>query len=277
MTYGLPYKGSKSKIAKQIVGILPSAKYFVDLFCGGCAVTHAAMLSGKYKEFIVNDISPGMSKMFKDAILGKYKNESRVIPREEFHRLKSTDPYVATCWSFGNNGREYIWGEGISDIKLIVCKMLYSSDLYTRYSAYREFMRKVSLYHNSLQDSRIEIVERLNRIQSLENLNRIQDCITTNSVSYSEVKIPNSAVVYCDPPYKGTNKYNCEAFDYDKFYDWLRSQPFPVYVSEYAMPDDFISVWSAKKTCCYSATNNSKQSIEHIFVHKKFEHIVHQP
>ena len=47
MNYGLPYMGSKNRIARDIVEQLPSAECFVDLFCGGCAVTHAAMLSGK--------------------------------------------------------------------------------------------------------------------------------------------------------------------------------------------------------------------------------------
>jgi site-specific DNA-adenine methylase len=35
MTYGMPYMGSKSKIAKDIIRLLPSAEYFVDLFGGG--------------------------------------------------------------------------------------------------------------------------------------------------------------------------------------------------------------------------------------------------
>jgi len=46
MRYGLPYKGSKNGIAKKIVDALPAGEVFVDLFAGGCAVTHAAMLSG---------------------------------------------------------------------------------------------------------------------------------------------------------------------------------------------------------------------------------------
>ncbi|MBQ2336255.1 MAG: DNA adenine methylase, partial [Victivallales bacterium] len=41
MLYGLPYMGSKSDIAKQIVDILPAADTLVDLFAGGCAITHA--------------------------------------------------------------------------------------------------------------------------------------------------------------------------------------------------------------------------------------------
>ena len=56
MRYGLPYKRSKNSIAEWIVDNLPSADVFVDLFFGGGAVTHRAMLTGKYKRFIINDI-----------------------------------------------------------------------------------------------------------------------------------------------------------------------------------------------------------------------------
>lgn len=58
MNYGIPYQGSKNRIAKDIVELLPSGKRFVDLFAGGCAMTHAAMLSGKYERFLVNDLYP---------------------------------------------------------------------------------------------------------------------------------------------------------------------------------------------------------------------------
>lgn len=48
-SFGVPYKGSKNKIAESLIGRLPSASNFVDLFCGGCAMTHAALLSGKWR------------------------------------------------------------------------------------------------------------------------------------------------------------------------------------------------------------------------------------
>ena len=35
MVYGLPYMGSKNKIAKNIVRLLPKADNLYDLFCGG--------------------------------------------------------------------------------------------------------------------------------------------------------------------------------------------------------------------------------------------------
>lgn len=53
---GVPYQGSKNFIAQQIVDFLPRAETFVDLFAGGCAVTHAAILSGKFSNFIANDL-----------------------------------------------------------------------------------------------------------------------------------------------------------------------------------------------------------------------------
>ena len=47
MRYGVPYQGSKNQIARWVIDNLPEDKILVDLFAGGCAVTHAAMLSGK--------------------------------------------------------------------------------------------------------------------------------------------------------------------------------------------------------------------------------------
>lgn len=39
MNYGLPYMGSKNKIAEWILSYLPKAENLYDLFCGGCAIT----------------------------------------------------------------------------------------------------------------------------------------------------------------------------------------------------------------------------------------------
>lgn len=49
MNYGLPYKGSKAKLADRILDLMPSARNFYDLFAGGMAVTHAALIRNKFK------------------------------------------------------------------------------------------------------------------------------------------------------------------------------------------------------------------------------------
>ena len=56
MNYGIPYKGSKNKIAENIIAQLPSAKHFYDLFGGGGAITDCAIQSNKWTHIIYNEI-----------------------------------------------------------------------------------------------------------------------------------------------------------------------------------------------------------------------------
>ena len=107
-TYGVPYQGSKQRIAPDIVRMLPSGEVFVDVFAGGCAMTHAALAAGRWGRYVANDIGMG-PQLFADAVAGRYKHESRWITREEFDRLKDTDPWVRYCWSFGNKGYSYMY------------------------------------------------------------------------------------------------------------------------------------------------------------------------
>lgn len=116
-TYGLPYMGSKSKIVKHIVPLLANANTFVDLFAGGGAVTHYAMTTNKYRHFIYNDLNPLMPKAFEMALKGEFENETRWISREDFFRLRDTDPYAAICFSFGNNLSTYMYNKDIEPIK----------------------------------------------------------------------------------------------------------------------------------------------------------------
>ena len=54
--YGAAYQGSKSKIADDIISLLPAKKYFVDSFSGGGALAHCALESGKFEHIIANDL-----------------------------------------------------------------------------------------------------------------------------------------------------------------------------------------------------------------------------
>lgn len=109
--------GSKSKIVKKIVSLFPKADTFVDLFAGGGAVTHYAMTTNKYKHFVYNDLNPLMPKAFEMALNGAFENETRWISREDFFRLRDTDPYAAICFSFGNNLSDYMYSKDIEPIK----------------------------------------------------------------------------------------------------------------------------------------------------------------
>lgn len=116
-TYGIGYQGSKNRIAKDIIGVLPSGERLVDLFAGGCSITHFAMLSGKYKEFLANDIDVRIPQTFKDAIDGKFADERRWISRDDFFKLKDSDMYARLCFSFGNNQKDYLYNKAIEPYK----------------------------------------------------------------------------------------------------------------------------------------------------------------
>ena len=117
VSYGLPYKGSKRRLALKLLQHMPKAENFVDLFCGGCAVAHAALLGSRFQNVYINDLNPMCPQLFLDALQGKYNDDRRWISHEEFDRLKSTDPYVAFVWSFGNNLRNYLYSREVEPLK----------------------------------------------------------------------------------------------------------------------------------------------------------------
>ena len=128
MKYGLPYKGSKNKLAKRILALMPRAEHFIDLFCGGCAVSHCALTMGKYPHVHVNDADWRPVTLFMDVLQGRYADEDRWISREDFARLKDKDPYVAVVWSFGNNMRDYLYSRDIEPLKRAIHYAIFYSD-----------------------------------------------------------------------------------------------------------------------------------------------------
>ena len=115
--HGLPYTGSKSRIAHWVIDNLPRGRVLIDAFAGGCAITHRALLSQKWQTIIANDINVKYPQLFADAMRGKYRDERRWISREDFERLKAKDAFVACCWSFGNNLLDYMYSRGVEPYK----------------------------------------------------------------------------------------------------------------------------------------------------------------
>ena len=147
--YGFPYKGSKNRLAEKIVKLFPDAENFYDLFCGGCAITHRALIENRWKNYVINDIDSRCPKLFLDAINGKFKNETRWISREDYYRLKDNDGYVAFCWSFGNIGKNYLYSKEIEPWK----KALHFASVYKDFSLFEEMEIKLKFA------SRIEITK----------------------------------------------------------------------------------------------------------------------
>ena len=282
MRYGLSYKGSKNALVEKLIPLFPKRNNFYDLFCGGCAVTHGAMLSGRFNNFIINDIDPLLPQLFWDSIHGKYKNESRWISREDFYNLKDSDGYVKLTWSFGNNGRNYLYGKPIEAYKKAIHYLIFFRDtslilevLKNRIGDTERFLiDEIAKSDKSRKDryhmwraafrERLQSLESLQSLQSLERFERLERL----NKSYDEIEIKPDSLVYCDIPYRNTDEYNEGGFNHDKFYEWALRQKELTLISEYNMPEsDFKCVAEFEKRCTLSATKNNL-SIERLFVPK---------
>ena len=134
MRYGLGYCGSKNGIAEWVCDYIPNSRNFYDLFAGGCAITHCSMLRKKSENYLINDISD-VVELFYDAVMGKYKNETRWISREDFYNLKDNAPYIRYCWSFGNRGFEYMYSREVEPWK----KALHYARVFGDFSEFAKF------------------------------------------------------------------------------------------------------------------------------------------
>lgn len=169
--YGLPYTGSKSRIAHWVIDNLPAARVLIDAFAGGCAITHRALLSQKWQTVIANDINGKYPQLFADAVRGKYRDERRWISREDFERLKSQDAFFACCWSFGNKLYCYMYSHAIEPYK----RALHYAIVFDDFEPMQELMPEVAQAvadalhgQNNLHDRRITaqnvIVKTLKRL-----------------------------------------------------------------------------------------------------------------
>jgi site-specific DNA-adenine methylase len=188
MRYGIPYVGSKNKIAEKIIDKLPPAKHFYDLFGGGGAMTHCALLSGKYKYVHYNEFNPLVFKAFKMAVNGEFEDETRWISREDFEKLKNTDPYVAICFSFGNNLKTYAYNKECEKFKKAVHYSIFFNDnsLLNKYIDLKDF--KYS--SEKLKERRLEL-QRFLTVLLRENKLERKVYVNFNSVGNARNVIEN--------------------------------------------------------------------------------------
>lgn len=253
-------------------------------------MTHAAILSRKYKRIIMNDIND-YPKFFLECIAGKHTLEihKEWISREMFYALKDTDNYVKYCWSFGNNGKDYLYGRDMEEYKralhyLIVLrdaepmlravKGLFDADALHEICGIEDINKRSRAYKRVLNElyragavqkrhNHFYNIERCQNISDVETLERLQTFERLQS-DYRDVEIPKGAVIYCDIPYKGTSCGSYEGFNHDNFYEWAAKQE-NIFVSEYTMPNS----WNRVKTFTKQVNSTNKgsysMSIEGLF------------
>lgn len=285
MLYGIPYMGSKTKIADRLLSIMPVGERFCDLFGGGFAMSHAALLSGRFKSVFYNELNPLLPRLISDAISGKYNYKvfkPHFVTREEFFAKKDSDGYIKYIWSFGNDGQTYMFSAEAEKIKRaahdfvvfgkrsdILAKI--SPDLFCAVAAYDIRTRRMQLTGFCRKNKkrfdldRLEQLERLERLQQLERLQRLE----INCGNYLNFEYQDGDVVYCDPPYEGTAKYEKGGFDHSEFYNWVATREFPVWFSSYRISDNrFALVWG-KSVKTTRGTNNGTNRGECLYANQK--------
>lgn len=127
-TYGVPYRGSKNKLAEDIIALLPTGKRLVDLFAGGCAITHCALLSGKWESILNNDLCPLRGQtLFRKAAEGEYLKVDyyRIVSKQEFYEKRDKEPHMVALWGWNGDigylGQkwydEVVVKQGITDLR----------------------------------------------------------------------------------------------------------------------------------------------------------------
>ena len=279
MRYGLPYSASKNTIAEWVIFNLPRGNRFVDLFAGGCAVTHCAMLSGKYKYFLANDIGEA-PRIFKMAINGEFENYATIPTREEFDADKENDYVLALMNSFGNTKKSYLWDKKVESVKVEASRMLSAPSQYERRIHYKKFIKELDKYIKSGETlNGIDRLESLERLQGLERLERLQglERLEISNKDYRTVPLFADDVIYADPPYKNTSSACNEGdkFDYEQFEEWLNKVEIPVYVSEYTCPKGCVELNFTERSGTMKS-GADKKTEEKLFVQERFVDVAYK-
>ena len=236
----MKYMGSKARIAKDILPIILANRqknqWYVEPFAGGMNLIDK--VDGNR---LANDSHYYLIEMWKELLSGWMPND---ISKEEYESVKvNRDGFPAhlTGWIGFNCAHSGKWFRG------------YAGKIITKEGNTRDYQA----------EARKNIAKQVEKMQGVVLVNG----------SYSDLNIPANSVVYCDPPYKGTEKY-ADTIDHQHFWNWVREKTqegHEVFVSEYSAPNDFECLWEKEVISSISANSvhsKSTKSIEKLFRYK---------
>lgn len=287
--YGLPYQGSKRRIAKELVALIKTNFDEVlpvyDLFGGGGSVFMECIYQGL--DCFYNDIDELTCETVKLVLTMDKSNLIRIpISRGKFldikgkDKLNRVDNLRLIMNSFGNNKTDYVYNKTISDIKFSLVKSILENNPleqalnYRKTKEYQEkeiFLGKNWLpYLKDLQ--RFAQIERLKQLDFCNNLDYSEERFF--SKSYKDFSDLKGCIIYCDPPYENTNQLGyIGEFNSKEFYDWCikMAENNIVLVSSYKIDDPrFNLVYTFDKVRSNMQSNNkqTKDTIEKLYMVK---------
>ena len=286
---GLPYMGSKRKLAGKIVDKIlqdnPNTKYVYDLFGGGGAISFEFLQRPQIEMVHYNELNAGVVALLKDirdnGVTEKY---FKWISRLEFFTHKNDDDwYGGLCkvvWSFGNNQSDYLFGRSIENNKRLAHLMVVNKDDEARKELEKIFEIEIPKEIFNIEELHARrlyfcgIVRKnkkrfdLQQLQQLEQLEQLQQLqrLEISNLSYEQVPLTtpiDETIVYLDPPYINTGEYQ-EKLNHTELYEWIAKCPYKIYLSSYESPLKCIAEFEHRTTL--SATRNTGKTIERLFV-----------
>lgn len=236
---GLPYQGSKKKIAKQIVEIIKQNfgvdKPIYDIFGGGGAITAECLINNLTVYY--NDTNKMILDCFIKVINSDFDYfKTLICSRDEFNKIYQKEYYTIDDYlklminSFGNNRKNYLYNKEIADTKYqLAKKIIERHGLFGGYKNTETYKKELLLIgKNGLQNDdtklqQLEILQQLQHLQQLEQLSRVQqlDDMTflknhlpkiISNQSYEYFSNIENAILYLDPPYENSVGYEkCKA------------------------------------------------------------------
>ena len=234
----MKYMGSKRRIAKDILKVMLEDigdNYFVDCFCGGGNLIMYANCKNK----IASDINPYVIQFFKRL----QKEGTSWLP-------KNNEEFTKDDYNYMNKNKKWF------------CKSILG---YVGYAI--SFGGKwFSGWCSDSCGKRDYVAESYrNACKQLELIKDVKFICSP----YDKLDIPENSIIYADPPYKNTTKYDAvDEFDHEKFYNWCRlmkSKGYKIYVSEYNMPDDFKCIWEKDLKITVAKDSNNKVAVEKLW------------
>lgn len=242
------YMGSKRKYAGEIVPIIN--KYikdngitqFYDIMCGGANLVDKIVCNETYG----NDLSPTLIAL-------------HIQAQEDFSKIPK------------QGSREY-WDKGYSEYKKFlqgqtdIDMPLYEIGAIEWYSSFARggFPRgyaKPTTTRDYFKEGRKAHYE--------QSLKEKYKKIKFSCEDYRNLEIPAGALIYVDPPYKGTKPYGISPkFNHEELFNWIRekSKTSPIFLSEQKAPDDFEIVWSKDGVIRTAALHNDYVACEKLFL-----------
>ena len=243
----MKYVGSKNRISKHIAPIIQECinknniKTYYEPFVGGGNMIDKI----KCQSRIGNDVHKELIAMWKQLQKG-WKPPSHITEEEYImvrdNREAYPDYYVGYVGFNATFGAKYFGGYA------------------------RGFKADGITPRNHSNEAYRNLMKQLPQVMDVEFV-----CSDYLNSKYSRIK---NAVIYCDPPYQGTTKYETSLFDYDAFWEWCREvgRDNYLFVSEYNAPKDFECIWSKEHLVNVDSNRGndrkSKVRIEKLFTYK---------